>query len=392
MATAIAEDLSNRGHQVRVVTGYPNRPGGKLFPGYRQRPVHVERDGDVEVRRVPLFISHTANPIARILNFLSFVLSCFTASGFVRGADIVYVYATPMTVSIPAQVWHRLWRIPYVLHVQDLWPESITGSAMVKRSWAKRLVDRVLTPWLASAYRHAAGLIAIAPTMKSILIRRGAPADRVHTVFNWADETGSSLPDADVPGLTLVYAGNLGMFQDVGTIVEAARRTSDLDGLRVVIVGTGAEEARLRKLGDGLPNIEFRGAVPPQAMPGVYAESDFQLVTLKDLPVFRGTVPSKLQGSLAAGVPVITTVAGDVASIVEGAGVGLVADPEDAESLARVFREAWALSLDERQAMGRRAKEHYAAAMSRSAGVDEIERVLAGAATAAGRYRESDKT
>ena len=247
---ALAHELANRGHQVRVITAYPNYPQGRLYDGFVQRAVHVENDGSVRVRRVPIFVSHSNNALGRVANYLSYGLGVLFAGGFARGADIVYVYATQMSAAIAPTWWQVRRKIPFILHVQDLWPESITGSSMVNRR-VIRLISAVLSPWLRSTYRRAAATIAIAPTMSRLLEERGAPSDRLHTVFNWADEREIGPVNAELTpgkGMNLLYAGNLGELQDLETVVRAAGQVSDIPGLVVHIVGSGIAEARLLEI------------------------------------------------------------------------------------------------------------------------------------------------
>jgi len=376
----LAQQLSARGHSVRVITGYPNYPDGELFPGYRQRWNHIEKTDGVDVRRVPLFISHSYNPIARFTNYLSFAASVAIRGRWVRSADVVYVYATQMTPAIGPSIWRRIFSTPYVMHIQDLWPESVTGSSMAGSGASKRAIALLLKPWLRSLYRTAAATIAIAPSMANMLQERSVPTDRIHTVFNWA----TSEPEAihrlakKSETVSIVYAGNLGDHQDLDTVVRAANNVKHLRNLRIVIVGSGVAEKRIRALATELDahNVDFRGRVAPEAMVEIHAESDFQLVTLKDAPIFDGTIPSKLQASLSHGVPVITSVRGDVKNLVRQNQLGFSCDPESVSQLSEAFTEAAALSSSSRVMMGETARDFYMKSMSMQSGVDKIESIL----------------
>ncbi len=381
----LAHALADRGHQVRVVTGFPHYPTGEVFNGYRQRLRHVEDDGPVKVRRVPSFISHSESAIGRITNYLSFGLSALTAVRHVRGADVVYVYATPMTAAIAPWIWRRTLGIPFVLHVQDVWPESVTGSSLVGEGRVNRLISAVLDPWLRRLYRSSAATMAIAPTMSKMLESRGLPQHKSHTVFNWGNEpAGRTASSKRTPQAlrTVMYAGNIGELQDLETAVRAAHMIGADSGLRLVLCGTGVALPRLRGLVSelGARNVEFWEPVGRHHLSELYEQSDFQLITLKDLPVFRGTVPSKFQASLAFGVPVITTVRGDVQGIVEENRIGFTAPPEDADALADAFREALEMPAERQSEMSTRARDLYYSTMSREAGVSRIEAVLLGAA------------
>jgi glycosyltransferase involved in cell wall biosynthesis len=379
----LAEGLAARGHSVRVVTGYPNYPDGRLFAGFRQRWRRVERDRGVTIRRVPLVISHSTSAPGRLASYLSFALSSLSAWRFVRAADVVYVYGAQPTAALGAYVWKRLSRKPFVLHSQDLWPESVTGSSMVTNRITKRVVGSLLTPMLRHLYRTADATIAIAPGMARILLDRGAPERRLRMLFNWADE--EALTELDTPSETgdsratrFTYAGNLGDHQDLSTLLDAAALLRDDPDISIRIVGSGIAEGRLKERSEALrlTNVEFVGRVPLDSLPAVYATTDFQIVSLTNQPIFSGTIPSKLQSGLMAGLPVIASIPGDVSSVVATHRLGFTSTPESAESMAATIRHAASLSLEERRSMSERCRAFYENEMSRDSQIDRIADIL----------------
>jgi glycosyltransferase involved in cell wall biosynthesis len=375
----VAAAAAQQGHQVTVITGFPNRPGGKLHPGYRQRFNFVEVIDDIMVRRVPMIINHSHKAVERIANFLSFSLSALTATPKVKTADAVYVYATPATAAIPAQIWRKLYGIPYVLHVQDLWPESVTDSGMLGKGWVNRAAGAILNIWLKRLYGNAAQLIAISPGMKQLLIDRGHRPEQCSTVYNWAEEDTLHVKPPQTfsaGGLQLLYAGNLGPMQDLETVIEAARRLDDQQEFHLNIAGEGVLEEQLRTAAAGVQSVQFLGNLSADDIARRYLEADFQLVTLKDIPIFRTTVPSKLQVSLAVGVPVITTVSGDVAELIAAHNAGIIAEPENPESLAEAFTTAYEMTAEERAQMGINARRLYEDKMSHAAGTSHIVGIL----------------
>lgn len=383
----IARDLHERGHSVRVLTGFPNYPSGRLTEGYRQRWRQREQDGAIPVLRVPLFTDHSQSALRRLVNYASFALSASSAQRYARGADVIYIYATPMTAAFAAWLWRITNGAPYVVHVQDLWPDSVVGSSIVGASRATKAIPAVLGPWLRSVYRRAGAVVGIAPTMIATLIERGAPAARTHLVYNWAERAERRrTPSESSRELTrIVYAGNVGEMQDLETAVHAASAAADA-GVELRIVGDGVARPGLRKLVSTLQarNIVFQDPVPRDQMAEVYERSDFALVSLKDLPVFRGTIPSKFQAVLAAGLPVITTVQGDVRSFVETNGVGLTANAQDVQSLEAAMRRAAAMGDTERSMMSQRAGEAFDENFSRESGLGSLETILKTAASTNG--------
>ena len=378
----LARGLTARGHEVRVITGYPNYPDGSLFPGYSQKWRTTELVDGIAVRRVPMVISHSYNPVARFANYLTFAWSAAVARGFVRSADVVYVYATQMTPAIGPSVWRALFGTPYVLHIQDLWPESVTDSSMVGAGPAKQVLNGILNPWLRFLYRTASATIAIAPSMARMLSTRGVPVDRLYTVLNWdASEdprAAMRVEPADSRQVSIVYAGNLGDHQSLDTVIRAANAVKHLDYVTVTIVGSGVAEERLRSLALelGAHNVNFKGRVAPEDMEIIHAQSDFQIVSLKDRPIFEGTIPSKMQASLSHGIPVITAIRGDVKDMVLSNGIGFACDPEDIDQLAQAFTDAGLTDATQRSEMGRNAREYYRSTMSIESGVGAIEKIL----------------
>src|SRR5690625_3645611 len=336
IATQVAEELSKRGHEVWVETGFPNYPGGKLYPGFRQKRAHVEVTNGVHVHRVPMYINHSQAALLRMLNYGSFALSSFfKGNRLLHDTDVIYVYATQMTPALGPDIWHSVRKKPYVMHIQDLWPESITGSTLLNPK-LQALIAAVLSPWLRRLYRRASATIAIAPTMAKILQARGVNPNKLHTVFNWTNEHDPEVHKhvGDTPiiprhsGITnFVYAGNFGDMQDLATVVRGAAYLQHRPEFQLYLVGSGVQEEQLRRLVQDLKlkNVTILGRVPTEKMWQVNEGADFQLVSLKNLDIFRGTIPSKFQNALRSGTPVVSNVAGDVAALIQENNLGLVA-------------------------------------------------------------------
>lgn len=383
---SMSQALVDRGHSVRVLTGFPSYPFGQIYAGYEDNEVTEETISGARVMRVPTFLSHDLNALHRLRSFLSFGAQSLRRSAFLRHSDVNYVYATPMTASTAALVCRWLWKTPFVLHIQDLWPESITDSGMMPGGWRKSLIN-VLIGWaLWPAYFSAAQIIVISPGMKRALIARGVDEKKVTVVYNWDGnerlidaEISSPSPQRDPHTLHCVYAGNIGQMQDVETIVRAAATVENELDLRVSLYGSGVAEPSVAALikNLGVKNVQLLGRVAPDKMQAIYEESDFQFVTLKDFPLFRMTIPSKFQASLANGVPVITTVKGDLADLCVDNELGFVAEPEDVAGLADAIRKAAGMGRDEHTAMSKRAQDFYRANMSTDVAVNRISTRLA---------------
>lgn len=389
--SVLARELTAKGHDVSVLTTFPNYPEGKIYSGYKKQWRQQQQIDGATVLRVPIFINRSQNAILRILSYLSFSISAAIRFGFAKRADVVYIYATQMTPALAADIWFRLRRTPYVLHIQDLWPESITGSGLVKSSRINSLITFLINFWLRGIYARSQALIAIAPEMSIMLRNRGIPEHKISTIFNWADETEISPQGNELSEICrlkeqfrhhakFVYSGNIGEMQALDSIIDAFASLSEeeLSQSHLFIVGSGSQEHNLiqqtKKL--KLTNVSFVGRVRPQQMPEVYDLSDFQIISLKDLPVFKGTIPSKLQGSLSYGIPVISAIDGDVHRLVTEHNLGFSAKPENRHSIAAAMKSAILCSPAERRTLSENASSFYRAHMSATYGTQQIEQIL----------------
>jgi glycosyltransferase involved in cell wall biosynthesis len=237
----------------------------------------------------------------------------------------------------------------------------------------------------------ASSIATIAPSMRELIIDRGADPARVRVVLNWADEALFRPVDVTEAAraqighrdrCTIMYAGAMGPFQNVEDSIRAAASVERTGKVDLVLLGTGIGEASARRLTSrlGAGNIRFLGRRPASDMAELYAAADYQLVTLRDLPIFTGTIPSKLPAALSCGSPVVVSVPGDCAALVERDGVGLACPPEDWPALADRFLQAASLSSTDRGEMRRRALDCYRTQMSKRAGVDQLEDMLMEAA------------
>lgn len=400
----LARELQRLGIEVQIVTGFPNYPGGRVYPGYHVRPWQRETMAGVPVLRVALLPSHDRNPVARVANYASFALSSALLGPFLTGpADVLYVYHPPPTVGIPAAVFRRLRGTPVVYHIADMWPESVVESGMLGQGPAKRIANEVLGAYCKWVYREARTITVLSPGFKRLLVERGVREDKVQVVYNWADDdVFKPMPrDEDLArelGLAgkfnVVYAGNLGAFQALETVVRAAARLRAVPDVQVVFVGTGVEEARLKALAAELrvPNVLFLSRRPVTEMGRINVLADVLLTHLKDLPFFATTVPSKTQVSLASGRPIIMGVRGDAAEIIEQSGAGLIVPPEDEEALADAIVKLHGLPAATRERMGERGRAFYLREMSLQVGARRMVEIFRTACGVQSSAHESSAT
>lgn len=393
----LARALAERGHDVQVLTGFPNYPGGRLYPGYRVRPWQRERVEGIDVCRVPLYPSHDRSSVGRIANYVSFgAATAWLGPLLVRPPDAVYVYNL-VTLAPAAELFRFLHGAAIVQDVQDLWPDSVLKSGMLNVPF----VSSFLSAACDRAYRVADRTIVLSPGFKRRLVDRGVREDTVEVLYNWTDE---SVPrTAHDPALArqwglehtfnVMFAGTMGAVQALGTVLDAAARCQEsLPDVRFVLIGGGIDVERLaaKARTAGLENVVFVPRQPAREMARWFGLAQVALVHLRADPLFAITIPSKTQAYMAAGVPVLMAMNGDAADLIRAAEAGVACRPEAPDELVGAIRTLIAMGDERRRAMGANGAAYYRAHLSFTAGVNGVERnvVEAWAATQRRRTRK----
>ncbi|MGD0596392.1 MAG: glycosyltransferase family 4 protein [Sedimentisphaerales bacterium] len=380
-----ARELLKLGHEVEVLTGFPNYPEGKIYKGYKIRFLQRETIDGVSVIRVPLYPSHDRSGLRRFLNYVSFALSATIIGPWVvKKADVAYVYHPPATIGFPAAMIKLLRGIPFVYDVQDLWPDTLTATGMFTNKLGLWLVDR----WCRFVYWAANKIIVLSPGFKNALIERGVPGDKIKVIYNWVDDAMVK-PALKNPVLAaklgldgkfnIVFAGNMGKAQALEAVIAAANiLKEEYPNLQFVFVGTGVEVENLKTKthNAGLENIVFIPQQPLSEMGAILVLADVLLVHLKDAPLFRITIPSKIQAYMAVGRPILVGVRGDAAALVVNAKAGFSCLPENAESIADGVRKFLRISRQELDAMGENGRVFYQQELALAVGTKQFAGVL----------------
>lgn len=363
----LVASLVSRGVATTVLTGKPNYPEGRVFPGYRASGCVKEAFCGAQVRRVPLFPRGQRSPWRLALNYLSFI-----AAGIVWGprmlrgikpAAILVYCPSPLLQALPALWLGWLKRVPVAVYVQDLWPESLEATGYVRRRWIIRLVERMVR----FIYRRSdLILVSSRPFVEPIL--RLAPSARITYYPNSVDASFCD-PDSgirpDVPvldaGFNVVFAGNVGSAQAVSVIVDAAERLLPFSEIRLVVLGSGSELEWMRGQinARGLHNLHLAGRFPVEAMPHLLAKASALLVTLADRPIFAATVPNKIQAYMAVGRPIIASMNGEGARLVAEADAGIAVPAEDPAALAEAIVTLFHMPAQRRDILGANARTYY---------------------------------
>jgi glycosyltransferase involved in cell wall biosynthesis len=360
-----AREWVRLGHRVTVITGFPNHPNGVIHPGYRGEWLRRESVDGIEVIRTWLYAAANKGFFKRVLNFLSFFVSSVVLGRiYAPRPDVVIGTSPQFFTAVSAYLLSRMFRVPFIFELRDIWPESAAELGVLRNCL-------VLAPLIALQrflYRSAARVVIVSEGFRTHLHEAGIPDDRIVYVPNGIDPSFLEQPGDDpvvlrerhgLAGKFVVsYLGTHGMAHALDTLLDAADLLKDESDIRFLFVGDGAERENLvrRAAAMALPNVVFLGQQPRSVMVGFYRASDVCIVPLRDLPMFRKVLPSKIFEILGFGVPIICSVPGEAGALVERSGGGVVIPPEDPRALASAIRELRA-SPERLEAMGRTGRE-----------------------------------
>ena len=388
-STWIAQSLVARGATVSIVTGIPNYPTGVPYQGYRAYQKLRETRDEVVVLRCPLYPSHDGSALRRVLNYLTFASSStLLGQGALKRSDVCLVYCSPQTAAIAAIVSQMLRKTPFVLYVQDLWPDTVLETNMIRSRMVRGIAGHVLRQLDRIATARAAHIVVIAPGMRDALIQRGVPQAKITLAYNWVDEAVIR-PHArrgefrarlgiDAEDLLFVYAGNLGVAQGLETWIRAIKRVNDIERLHFAFIGDGLDKERLRALAEDLEieRLHFLERVGLEQYTQWAADADALIVSLSQSPIFSMTIPGKLQASLALGKAIVSSLHGDAATVISESECGYNAVPGDVESVEAAIRLAVAEGAQGLASLGERGRSYYVRYMSEAVGAQSIMRVL----------------
>ncbi|OUO86389.1 hypothetical protein B5F40_15080 [Gordonibacter sp. An230] len=336
----ICEGLVSRGHEVVVLTGLPNYPEGKIYDGYRNGARRRESKAGVRIVRSKMIPRGKGVP-QRVANYFSF--SC-NAKKVARDLDpdfdvVVAMQSSPVMMAEPALAYAERTGAPVLLWCLDLWPASLAAGGIAIDSVPYRLFHRISR----RIYRGVDKIAVTSPLFRKYMeIEFGVDPRAVVDLPQYAEEAflaevGKAPEGFDSSKVNLTFAGNIGSAQSVETIMGAADRLKDDARFAFHIVGSGSSEAHCRDMAMrlGLSNVVFHGRRPLEDMPAFYGASDAMIATFADDATLCYTLPRKVQSYLAAGKPILGSLAGEAARVVREARCGFVCPPEAADDLAQ---------------------------------------------------------
>ncbi|MEP7272955.1 MAG: glycosyltransferase family 4 protein, partial [Acidobacteriota bacterium] len=320
------------GHNVTVVTGFPNHPTGVIRPEYRGQYCLREVVDGIDLLRTWIYVAPNKGFTKRVINFLSFFFSSLVLGILKTGRPDVVVGTSPQFFcAVSAFLLSRVKRAPFVFEVRDIWPQSAIELEALKNKFLIRALEAIEM----FLYHRAALIVVVAESTRTYLIEKGIADKKIAVIPNGIDAKyleGAADPaeirrQYDLEGKFVVsYIGTHGMSHALETVLDAARELEGEPEIRFLFVGEGAEKQRLESLAAEmrLTNVTFLREQPRERLLGFYEASNAGLVPLKGIPIFRKVLPSKLFELMGSGCAIICSVEGEAAALVERANEELV--------------------------------------------------------------------
>jgi len=334
------------GHDVTVVTNFPNHPTGVVPERYRGQTFAIEDVEGIRVIRCRTYATPNRGFTRRTLGHLFFMLQSYRqATRHLRGADVIVASSPTLFAVVSAWAMSLRLKIPFVFEVRDLWPAIFAELGVIRN----RAILRVLEALELFLYRRSGAVVTVTRAFADDIAGRGIPAAKIHVIRNGVAPEGfrEGPPDPALQArlgvegrFVVLYAGAHGISQRLHRILESAAMLRDDPRVHFLFVGEGAErDALIAAARDmKLPNVSFREPLGREDMPALYRAADVCLVPLRNVPLFRGFIPSKMFEILACGRPIVASVEGEAAEILGESGAAIVVEPEDAKAIADAIR------------------------------------------------------
>ena len=367
----VAFHLAEEGHDVHVVTGIPNYPAGKFYPGYGLFKKRHEVVRGVKVTRLPIFPRGEGSKIMLMLNYFSFLVVGWIYMLFhamFHRYDMVFCQQlSPVMMSAPAILYKKLRRVPLYTWVLDLWPESLTAAGGINNKHVLGFFNR----FVKKEYKWSDKILTSSRSFDRSILEYGDYQDKIVYFPQWGDGVGSYArrPDFSLPaipdGFVVMFAGAVGEAHGMECNMQAALLAKEHKDVHWVIVGDGRRLEWVQTFikENGLEDtVHTLGRFPAETMPLFFDKADVMLVSLTDSPLFNLYAPAKISSYMASGKPIVACLNGEGGEVVRQAQCGWCVKAGDAEALAKLVIELSEMdkrSLKEKGANGRKYYDAY---------------------------------
>lgn len=372
----VTYELAKRNHDVSVLTGIPNYPEGKVYEGYEISYKDVEMKNGVKIYRTKIR-PRKKGSINLFLNYLSFVLKSNKKIKLFDDFDIIYVYGmSPITQVIPGIKLKKKIKIPLVVNIQDLWPESILITSIKEDSLIFKLTKRV-SLWI---YKNINLILIPSLGFKKYLKEVGkVKEEKIKLLYNHAESFYLEFEDTKIDDKThFLFAGNIGKAQNIEIMIEAMTSLDKtlLDKIVFDIVGDGSNLEELKRLVKDNKlekHVMFHGRKELKDLKYFYELADICVLTLIDNSSISNTIPAKVQGYMASGNPILAIVSnGSSSKLIEEAKCGVIVDTNNIKDIALKI-EYMINNIEQCYKMGQNGRGYFINNFTLNKHVDSLE-------------------
>tara|TARA_B100000963_G_scaffold246503_1_gene215862 strand:+ start:2319 stop:3524 length:1206 start_codon:yes stop_codon:yes gene_type:complete len=376
--------LKEQGHKISVLTAKPNYPSGNFFEGYSFSNKSIDYYNGIKIYRSPIIPRGNGSGIRLFINYISFVIFGAIRLLFLNEKfDKVFVYApSPITVGYIGAIAKFKFQADSYLWVHDLWPESVKDAGGIKNKFVLYLID-LMTRSIYSFYKT---ILVQSPYFEKYLIEQSVKESKIFYFPYYAENFYDiKTPKDDIKikfsnGMNIVFAGNIGVAQSFDTIIDAALiLRNQISNFKFIIIGDGRDKKRVEKkiVELSLSNhFKFLGSYSPEQMPDFFACADALLVSLKNTKIFSMTIPSKLQSYLACGKPIIGSLSGIGADIINESKSGFTAEAENPKDLANCILNLYKMDDKEKKDLGINGRAYYERKFERNLLLKKLNKIL----------------
>lgn len=322
------------GHDVTVITCFPNYPQGKVYPGYKNSLCKTEYMDGIKVVRVWSYMTANKGFIKRIIDFISFSVTSFFA-GLFRECDIIVATSPQFFTALSGRTLGFFKRKPWIMEVRDLWPDSIKAVGAMKESVVLNYFSKE-EKW---CYSSAKKIVVVTNSFKREIAKKGIPEDKIFVIKNGAntelfqprEKSQELLRKLGLEGKRVLgYVGTLGMAHKIDFLIDCVK---DLDDYALMILGNGAEKENIQQKieNEGIKNVVLLDSVSKNEVAEYIALQDAALVNLRKSSLFTTVIPSKIFETASMRIPILLGVDGEAREMVEEFGAGLFYEPENRE-------------------------------------------------------------
>lgn len=371
-----------RGYKVTVLTGIPNYPEGKFYPGYSWSKKRKETWNGIDIIRIPL-IARGKRAVGLMLNYLSFLVSGFFWKLFAKvDADLVFTFeVSPMTQALIGVWYAKRKKIPHYIYVQDLWPESVISVTGVKSS----LVIRPINKMVDYIYRNSQKILVTSPSFAKVVAQRVQEPEKVVYWPQHAEEFYRPVPRRPIPEIPedgrfkIIFTGNIGQAQGLGVLPQTAKllKEKGISSVQFVLVGDGRyKETLLTQIRE--TDVEDMFLMiprqPAERIPYMLAACDAAFISFMEDPLFEKTIPAKLQSYMACGMPIVAAASGETARIIEEARCGICVQIGNSQALAAGVEEM--MNAENKNDLSKSARAYFEEHFEKQRLMDQFEETI----------------